>query len=380
MYGWENCRPRIIPSFDNPTVCYTGSSCLEHADFRGDLLRSTISVPTQVAEIERLTERNPLVISEETLQPRHFKTRALPSAGDAVSGRVPLCFNGDVILSYVRTAAPMTYLYKNADGDEALYIHRGSGRLESMFGSLVYGPGDYLIVPRGVIYRLEEETLDTEIFVIEAAGSIEIPRRYRNEYGQLLEHAPYRERDIRPPETLETHRETGRHEVRVLARGVLQAYRYDFHPFDAVGWDGYVFPFAFSIYAFQPITGRVHLPPPIHQTFEARNFVICSFVPRMLDYHPQAVPAPYVHSNIDSDEVIYYANDRFASRRGIQEGSVTMHPSGIPHGPQPGATEDSIGKPRTEELAVMVDTFNPLHITPQALGIEAPDYPMSWKG
>lgn len=339
-----------------------------------------IHPPTRVSAVKRLEARVLEGIVDAPLQHRHLRTRKLTPSGDPVSGRIPLCFNNDVILSCVHTAEQMTYLFKNADSDEVLYVHRGAGRLTSPFGTLPYASGDYLVIPRGVVYQLVEDAVGTEIFVIESASPIEIPRRYRNEYGQLLEHAPYRERDIRGPETLETHDAGGAHDVRILARGAFHLYRYDFHPFDVVGWDGYVFPYAFSIHDYQPITGQVHLPPPIHQTFEAKNFVICSFVPRMLDYHPLAVPAPYNHSNIDSDEVLYYANDRFASRRGIEEGSVTLHPSGIPHGPQPGATEHSIGKTHTEELAVMVDTFYPLNLTPQALGIEAPDYPMSWLG
>ncbi|HIG48159.1 MAG TPA: homogentisate 1,2-dioxygenase [candidate division Zixibacteria bacterium] len=339
-----------------------------------------IHLPTCVSEIERIGERRLEAVPDDMLKHRHLKTRSFQAQGDAVSGRIPLCFNNDVILAYARTTDRMSYFFKNADGDEALYIHQGSGRLESMFGTLSYTSGDYLIIPRGTIYRLVEETVDTEIFVVESLSPIEIPRRYRNEYGQLLEHAPYRERDIRVPDTLETHRKDGRYKVRILARGIFHDYYYDFHPFDIVGWDGYVYPWAFNIHNYQPITGLVHMPPPTHQTFEAHNYIICSFVPRMLDYHPDAVPAPYHHSNIDSDEVIYYANDKFGSRRGIEEGSVTVHPSGIPHGPQPGATEASIGVKETKELAVMVDTFHPLQITKQALEVEDPTYAMSWKG
>lgn len=337
-----------------------------------------IHPPTQVSACERLGDVSPKPIPEEPLRHRHLKTRQVPARGDAVSGRVPLMFNNDVTLAFAHTAEPMPYLFKNADGDEVLYVHNGSGRLESMFGVIPYQSGDYLVIPRGTIYRLVEDRTGTRIFVIESRSPVEIPRRYRNEYGQLLEHAPYCERDIRVPETLETCREPGRYQVRIQARGALNAYHYDFHPFDVVGWDGYVYPWAFSIHHFQPITGQIHQPPPVHQTFEAHNFVVCSFVPRMLDYHPEAVPAPYNHSNVDSDEVIYYANDKFGSRRGIEEGSVTLHPLGIPHGPQPGATEASLGAKETKELAVMVDTFHPLHITPQAVEIEDPDYALSW--
>lgn len=337
------------------------------------------NLPTQVAACERLGDIRPGAIPEEPLRHRHLKTRTLPARGNAVSGRVPLCFNDDVTISYAQTAEPMPFLFKNADGDELLFVHQGSGRLESMFGTVPYQSGDYLIIPRGTIYRLAEDAAGTRLFIVEARSAIEVPRRYRNEYGQLLEHAPYCERDIRVPETLETRHEPGRHEVRILARGVLNAYYYDYHPFDVVGWDGYVYPWAFSIHDFQPITGLVHQPPPAHQTFEGHNFVVCSFVPRKLDYHPQAVPIPYNHSNVDSDELLYYANDKFGSRRGIEEGSITLHPSGLPHGPQPGAVEASLGKTETEELAVMADTFRPLHLTPQAIQIEDPRYAFSWQ-
>ncbi|MBI4553343.1 MAG: homogentisate 1,2-dioxygenase [Candidatus Latescibacteria bacterium] len=338
-----------------------------------------IHLPTQVAAFERLTDIRPRTLPEEPLRHRHLKTQTLPARGNAVSGRVPLFFNEDVSLFYAHTAETMPFLFKNADGDELLYVHQGSGRLESMFGTLPYQAGDYLIIPRGTIYRLVEDTTGMRLFVVEARSAIEVPRRYRNEYGQLLEHAPYCERDIRVPEILETHDEPGRYEVRILARGVLNAYYYDFHPFDVVGWDGYVYPWVFSIHNFQPITGLVHQPPPAHQTFEGRNFVVCSFVPRKLDYHPQAVPIPYNHSNVESDEMIFYANDQFGSRRGIEEGSITLHPSGLPHGPQPGAVEASLGKTETAELAVMVDTFRPLHVTPQALDIEDQRYSLSWQ-
>ncbi len=338
-----------------------------------------IRMPTQVAGFERLEDRRTHPVQDEVLQHRHLKTHNLPQKGNAVSGRIPMMFNNDVLLAYVHTAEPMPYFFKNADGDEALYIHRGSGKLESIFGTIPYGPGDYLVIPRGTIYRLAEDEPGTRIFVIESASPIEVPKRYRNEYGQLLEHAPYRERDIRVPGTLQTNQESGHHEVRILARGIMNAYHYAFHPFDLIGWDGYVYPFAFNINDFQPITGQVHLPPPTHQTFEGENYVICSFVPRMLDYHPEAVPVPYNHSNIDSDEVLFYANDRFGSRRGIEEGSITLHPSGIPHGPQPGAVEASLGKTETMELAVMVDTFHPLYITKHALAMEDTNYPFSWQ-
>ena len=287
--------------------------------------------------------------------------------------------NDDISIGLCRPDEPMEYFYKNADGDDLLFVHEGQGRLETMFGTLPYHEGDYLIIPRGTIYRMVAASPMTKFLVMDSASQIQPPKRYRNDYGQLLEHAPYCERDIRVPETLDYHDEAGEWAVRIKARGRLTAYHYDFHPLDVVGWDGYLYPWALNIADFEPITGSLHQPPPVHQTFSGHNFVVCSFVPRMLDYHPDAIAVPYNHSNLDSDELLYYVNGNFASRRGIEKGSMTLHPSGIPHGPQPGAVEASLGAKRTEELAVMVDTFRPLKMTEAALGLEDNNYPFSWK-
>lgn len=335
--------------------------------------------PTQVEEFAPGEELKPELLEDGPLRHQHFKTAPLPAGGDPVTGRVPLLANADVSLGFCRPAGAMAYFYKNADADELLFIHQGSGRLESQFGTLPYRGGDYLVIPRGTIYRLASETPDLRMLVIEAAGPIEVPRRYRNEYGQLLEHAPYSERDLRVPETLETRDETGRFEVRIRARNRVTAYTYPFHPLDVAGWDGYLYPWALNIADFEPITGSLHQPPPVHQTFEGRNFVVCSFVPRMLDYHPEAVPVPYHHSNVESDEVLYYVNGNFGSRRGIEEGSITLHPSGLPHGPQPGVVDASLGQKRTEELAVMLDTFRPLLSTRAAAALADEQYPFSWR-
>ncbi|HZO90373.1 MAG TPA: homogentisate 1,2-dioxygenase [Chthonomonadaceae bacterium] len=336
-------------------------------------------LPTQVAEFEFLGEARPELAPEEPLRHHHLKTQKMTPCGDPITGRVPLLVNEDVSFGLCCPAETMSYYYKNADGDDLLFVHEGRGRLETMFGTLPYHEGDYLVIPRGTIYRVVAESPATRMLIIESASAIEVPRRYRNEYGQLLEHAPYYERDIRVPESLETHDEPGRFEVRIKARQRLTAYFYDFHPLDVVGWDGYLYPWAFNIGDFEPVTGSIHQPPPSHQTFEAHNFVVCSFVPRLLDYHPQAVPIPYNHSNLESDEVLYYVNGNFASRRGIEQGSITLHPSGLPHGPQPGAVEASLGQTRTEELAVMVDTFRPLRLTRAAVALEDGQYPFSWK-
>lgn len=336
--------------------------------------------PTRVARFTKAYERSIDPIGDEMLQMRHLRTTEIPPHGDPIDGRVELLFNNDVTISLSRPTDPMNYFYKNADGDDLVFIHEGTGRLETQFGHIAYREGDYLIVPHGTIWRMVPDSNPQRHLWTESRGKYEPPRRYRNEFGQFLEHSPYCERDIRTPETLEARTDTGDFEVRIHRRGKVFSYTYEHHPFDVVGWDGFVYPWAFNINDFEPITGRVHMPPPIHQTFQGPNFVVCSFCPRMLDYHPNAVPVPYNHSNVDSDEVLYYVNRKFGSRKGIEEGSITLHPSGLPHGPQPGAVEASLGKTHTEELAVMIDTFYPLHATKSALEIEDPGYPTSWLG
>jgi homogentisate 1,2-dioxygenase len=337
--------------------------------------------PTRVEEVR--LESGVEIPYEDHGPLRHRLVRAasLPARGDAVEGRVPLLGNEDVCLWAARPREPMAYWYRFAHGDEAIFIHEGSGVLESQFGTLRYRPGDYLVIPTGVIWRLlPDPGVEQRQLVVEAYGHLEPPRRYLNAHGQFLESAPYSERDIRPPEDLEPHDEEGEFEVRIKARGSITRYLYRHHPLDVVGWDGHLWPFAFNIEDFEPITGRVHQPPPVHQTFEGPGFVLCSFVPRLFDYHPQAIPAPYNHSNVDSDEVIYYVRGDFMSRKGIAEACLTVHPNGIPHGPHPGTYEGSIGKERTEELAVMVDTFRPLRMTAHAVALEDPSYPYSWRG
>jgi homogentisate 1,2-dioxygenase len=270
------------------------------------------------------------------------------------------------------------YFFKNADADEMIFVHRGTGTLKTMLGNLTFSYGDYLIIPRGVIYQIEFDNTDNRLLLVESFSPIYTPKRYRNWFGQLLEHSPYCERDIRRPANLETHDEQGDFLIKVKKQGVIHQYVYASHPFDVVGWDGYNYPYAFSIHNFEPITGRVHLPPPIHQTFETSGFVVCSFCPRLYDYHPLSIPAPYNHSNIDSDEVLYYVDGDFMSRNDISAGQLTLHPAGIPHGPHPGAYERSIGQKETMELAVMVDTFKPLMVTEEALKIDDGKYWKSW--
>jgi len=320
----------------------------------------------------------PELVDFGPLRHRAFTSADLPAGGDPLSARIPLLANSDVILSVSRPAQGMNFFYRNAQAYEVWYAHEGSGSLKSPFGRLDFHPGDYLVIPFGVTWQMSLNSPAARFFTIEAPSQIEPPRRYRNEYGQMLEHAPYCERDIRLPQDLETHTESGEFEVRVKMRNRLTAQLLDHHPFDVVGWDGFLYPWIFNIEDFEPITGRIHQPPPVHQTFEAHNFVVCSFVPRLFDYHPQAIPAPYNHSNINSDEVIYYAEGNFMSRKGIGRCDLTLHPCGLPHGPQPGMAEASIGKKETSELAVMVDTFHPLQLTRQALELEKSGYMESW--
>lgn len=311
------------------------------------------------------------------LRHRHFYTSKLDKTGDPIGAREYLLGNEDLLIGVCQADVSMKTVYKNSEADELLFIHEGTGTLHSMFGKLDFRPGDYLVIPAGTIYQLEVAE-PVRYLLIESPSPIEIPRRYRNEYGQMLEHAPFCERDFRVPEFADPLESTEPVELLIKARGGYTTLFLEHHPFDLVGWDGYVYPYAFNIEDFEPITGRVHQPPPVHQTFEGNNFVVCSFVPRLFDYHPLAIPAPYNHSNIDSDEVLYYVRGNFMSRRGVEIGSITLHPSGIPHGPHPGTAEASIDKPGTEELAVMMDTFRPLKVLNPALSVEDEGYMYSW--
>ncbi len=335
--------------------------------------------PTEIEQVAVIASTQLTYEASGALRSRHFKTAGAAAGGDAITARMPLLANADVTLSIARPKEPMTYWYRFAHGDELLFIHQGQGRLESQLGEFSYRPGDYLIIPAGVLWRLIPETGTAQVHLsLEATGHLHPPRHYLSPQGQFLERAPYCERDIRPPETLLTHDEIGLFEVRVKARGSLTQYLYKHHPLDVVGWDGSLWPYAFNIEDFEPITGRIHQPPSVHQTFAGPNVVVCSFVPRLFDYHPQGIPAPYNHANVDSDEVIYYIEGHFMSRKGIESGSLTLHPSGLPHGPHPGTYEASIGQSWTEDLAVMIDTFRPLQVTTQARAIEDLDYVRSW--
>lgn len=335
--------------------------------------------PTLVKSIGSKVDLNPEIAQEKDLQMRSIEGFKLQPTDDFLESRVPVLVNSDCHIVLASPKKSLTdYFYKNADADEVIFIHEGSGILRTQLGNIEFSYGDYLVVPRGIIYQINFNTEENRLFIVESFHPIYTPKRYRNYFGQLLEHSPFCERDFRVPSTLETHDEAGDFLVKIKKQGVLYNYTYGFHPFDVAGWDGYNYPYAFSIHDFEPITGRVHLPPPIHQTFETPAFVICSFVPRLYDYHPDAIPAPYNHSNIDSDEVLYYVDGDFMSRNHIERGQITLHPGGIPHGPHPGAYERSIGKKETLELAVMVDTFKPLKMTKQAVELEFKDYYKSW--
>ena len=310
---------------------------------------------------------------------RHLLTTPIEAGGDPVTGRRCLMWNADIEVSLCRPVEDQEGFFRNGEGDEVVFVCEGSGVLESVYGDVPFSAHDYVVIPRGTTYRFTLAETPQTWLVFHTPGEIETPNRYRNRYGQLLEAAPFSHRDFHPPVALRTEREPGEHEVTVRVRGGLQRYTLDYHPFDVVGWDGYVYPYTFNIHDFEPRTGRIHLPPTVHQTFQGPNFVICSFCPRELDYDPQAVPIPYHHSNLQSEEVIYYVSGEFGSRKGIEAGSITVHPSGLPHGPQPGLVEKALGMRRTEELAVMWDTFRPLRLTELAADFDQPDYAYSWR-
>ncbi len=335
--------------------------------------------PTQILQVGDPISLEPKLVHDKQLKHRCLSGFDVEPEEDMLDSRKPVLVNSDCHISLAAPKSSMIdYFFKNADADEVIFIHRGEGTLRTFYGNIEFGYGDYLVIPRGTIYQMEFKDEDNRLFIVESFSPVTTPKRYRNSFGQLLEHAPFCERDIRKPGLLETHDEQGAFRVYIKKEQQLYPYDYKNHPFDVVGWDGYLYPYAFSIHDFEPITGRIHQPPPVHQTFAARNFVICSFVPRLYDYHPEGIPAPYNHSNIDSDEVLYYVAGDFMSRKHVDKGMITLHPGGIPHGPHPGTVEKSIGKKGTEELAVMVDTFKPLLMTQYAANIEDADYYKSW--
>jgi homogentisate 1,2-dioxygenase len=335
--------------------------------------------PTLVKSVDKAFDVKPKIAIERNIQHRSFKGFDIKPQDDYLKSRVPVLVNNDV---YISLAAPRKsmedYFFKNSGASEMIFVHEGEGALKTMYGQIKFTYGDHLVIPRGTTYQLEFVSEKNRLLIMESFSPIRFPRRYLSRNGQLMEHSPFYERDIRVPENLLTHEEEGDFLVLVKRDDMIVPYHYANHPFDVIGWDGYHFPFALSIHDFEPITGRVHQPPPVHQTFEGNNYVTCAFVPRLYDYHPEAIPAPYNHSNVDSDEVLYYVDGEFMSRKHVDRGQITLHPIGITHGPHPGAVEKSIGKKETGELAVMIDTFKPLMITEEALGIEDKGYYLSW--
>lgn len=338
-----------------------------------------IHPPTQVVEIKKAVDVSPKIAIAKNITSRKLTGFQVAPKNDFLDAREPMLVNSDIHIGLAAPQESMSeYFYKNADADEMLFIHRGTGTLKTFVGNIPFEYGDYLIIPRGMIYQIEFDSNDNRILYAESFDPIYTPKRYRNWFGQLLEHAPFCERDYKMPQNLDTHDQKGEFVMKIKKEGRLHTLVYATHPFDVVGWDGYNYPYGFSIHDFEPITGRVHQPPPVHQNFEARSFVICSFCPRLYDYHPKAIPAPYNHSNIDSDEVLYYVEGNFMSRTNINPGDMSLHPAGIPHGPHPGTYEGSIGKKETRELAVMIDTFKPLQITENALKMDDTAYHKSW--
>lgn len=351
------------------TIGFDGMSSLMYQVYR----------PTMVKEILSETDVAPKIAIAKGMKARLLKGFEVKPKDDFLESRTALFVNSDIHIGLAAPKQSLTqYFYKNADADEMLFIHRGTGTLRTMLGNIPFEYGDYLIIPRGMIYQIAFDTEDNRLLYAESFHPIYTPKRYRNWFGQLLEHSPFCERDLKLPQDLETHDGKGDFIIKIKKQGILYEMLYPTHPFDVVGWDGYNFPYGFSIHNFEPITGRVHQPPPVHQTFETKAFVVCSFVPRLYDYHPLSIPAPYNHSNIDSDEMLYYVDGDFMSRNNIEQGHITLHPAGIPHGPAPGAYERSIGQTKTEELAVMIDTFRPLSITEAALTLDDGKYYKSW--
>lgn len=372
--------PKRHTTFDNPNGGLYQEELFGTAGFVGmSSLIYHLYPPTVVSEVKRLEDISPKIAIDKNMKALSFKGFSLQPEQDYIKSRKTLFVNNDL---HIGLAAPKyfskEYFYRNSDADEMLFVHVGSGKLRTMYGNIDFKYGDYLIIPRGTTYQIDFDSEDNRLLYVESFSPIETPKRYRNYYGQLLESSPFCERDFRLPKDLKTHDEKGEFKVISKKQGVLWEYTHKNHPFDVVGWDGFNYPYAFSIHDFEPITGRIHMPPPIHQQWEAAGFVVCSFVPRMYDYHPKSIPSPYHHSNIDSEELLYYVDGDFMSRNNIEQGQFTLHPGGIPHGPHPGAIERSIGKVKTEELAVMIDPFSPVMITEEALKLETEDYYKSW--
>jgi len=368
---------RHIQHYYKNKLCYE-----EHISREGfsDIYSNVYHIhpPTKVLKIGKFEPLKLKPAAQRVHRHHHFELFKIKPSGNWISGRKYLAFNNEVRMSAAAPVESSDFFFRNSSADEVIFVHHGAGTMESLFGNLKFNSGDYIIIPLGTPYRLKFDAKNIRLLIIESTGVITTPKRYRNRHGQLLEHAPFCERDIRVPEFNIPVDKPGDFEFLVQLHDGYQNYTLAHHPFDLVGWDGYYYPWIFNINDFMPITGKVHQPPPVHQTFEGPGFVICSFVPRLFDYHEKAIPAPYAHSNVETDEILYYVAGDFMSRKGVSEGSITLHPRGLPHGPQPGKYKSSIGKKETDEVAVMLDTFNPLHITEEAMQLDDPRYPYSW--
>ncbi|HTL52080.1 MAG TPA: homogentisate 1,2-dioxygenase domain-containing protein [Planctomycetota bacterium] len=365
-------------SFNHEGICYEHVVTTEGFDRAYSILYH-LRPPTRVRAIEAAGTWPVPIAPEDVLRHHHLRTAAMPRAGDPIRGRVPLLTNPDVTCYRCRPATPQTMLFRNGTADEVIFVFHGGGVLESVYGKLPYREGDYIVIPRGITYRLAPKAIAQEDYLIlEMAGAVRVPHRYMNRDGQIQLGAPFCERDLHGPQEpllIDSEKDT---EVLVKDGSRLTRYVLASHPFDAVGWDGFIYPYTFNVDDFEPITGTVHQPPPVQQTFEARGIAICTFAPRLLDTHPRAIKVPYVHSNVEADEVLFYVRGQFGSRKGVESGSISLHPRGLPHGPHPGTIMASMNQARTEELAVMFDTEKPLALTLDALKMDDPGYPMSW--
>lgn len=369
---------RTSPGFKNEGIFYEEVITTQGFS-RAYSIAYHLRPPTRVRHVEPAGTVAGEVAEQSVLRHHHLKPVTTPPTGDPVTGRVPLLTNADVTLWRCRPARPQGELFRNALADEVVFVHKGSGRLLTPFGVLPFRPFDYVVIPRCTTYKLDfDPATQPDVLVVEAAGQVDIPRKYLNRDGQLRLGAPYGERDLHGPSELFVVDEDSDTPVVIKDGARLSRYVLASHPFDVIGWDGQVYPFTFNADDFEPITGTIHQPPPIHLTFETSGFVLCTFAPRMLDTHPDAIKVPYAHSNVESDEVLYYVRGKFGSRRGVSEGSFTLHPHGIPHGPHPGTIAASRDAKWTDELAVMVDTFRPLFVTTQAMELDDPSYPLSW--
>jgi homogentisate 1,2-dioxygenase len=373
--------PKRHTQFRSPSGKLYSEELFSTEGFSSDYsLMYHIHPPTQILSTDMPMAVDIRIAEEKMLKHRSFDGFKLIGQEDYLNSRKPILVNNDVHISLAAPKKSMSgYFFKNADADELIFVHEGNGKLITLYGELSFSYGDYIHIPRGTIYQIQFDKESNRLFIVESFSPIRYPKKYVSRYGQLLENSPYCERDIRTPVFSEAKDESGDFLVRVKKKGMLYGIHYAHHPFDVVGWDGCCYPYIFSIHNFEPITGRIHQPPPVHITFEGNNFVVCSFVPRLFDYHPLSIPVPYNHSNIDSDELLYYVDGDFMSRANVTRGMLTLHPAGIPHGPHPGTVEKSLGAKETKELAVMVDTFHPLQLTETALAIENPGYTTSWR-